>query len=88
MNIYLRIILDYLTFVIVYSKILLLRYPPDRPFHNFLTSKSGDRLVYVFVSRDGFWSSKVDKGSVGKIAPEKRFQNVEKGLIYQILVFG
>ena len=51
---------------------VLLRLPsssrlPDEPFHNFRASKSGDRLLLCSSgpSSDGFWGSKVVKGSVG-----------------------
>ena len=40
---------------------------PDRPFHHFRASRSGDpRILSISeTSFDGFWSSKVVKGSVG-----------------------
>ena len=39
----------------------------DRPFHNFKTSRSGDKRILFSsgTSYDGFWSFKIVKGSVG-----------------------
>ena len=39
-------------------------FQPDRPFHNFRASRSGDRWI-LCRSGDGFWSSKIVKGTVG-----------------------
>ena len=40
---------------------------PDRPFHAFRASKSGDRLTLLssVTLLDGFWRSGIQKGSVG-----------------------
>ena len=41
--------------------------PPDRPFRNFRAWRSGDQQILCssVTSCDGFWSSKIVKGSVG-----------------------
>ena len=46
---------------------LNISFAPDRPFHNFIASRLGDRriLFSIRTSCDGFWSPKIVKRSVG-----------------------
>ena len=50
---------------------------PDLPFHNYWASKSGDYSILCIQETpgDGFWSSKVVKGSDGKLWRGERTDN-------------
>ena len=52
-------------------------YTPYGPFHTCRASKSGDRRIIYYSGTwcDGFWSSKVVKGSVGQLRSEKTKNN-------------
>ena len=64
-------------------------FTPNRPFHNFRASKSGDRLILCCseTSSDGeFWGSKVARGSVG--LEQDHGEARESGSAFELLLLS